>query len=100
MPKTTRRFRRKASHKLDRNRLQALALTAGAGFLAERLMFNGLERGWRKFRGDDPPTDPAHPDVDWREAMAWTAITGLAVATIGLAARRGAAAGWQRFQDR
>ena len=96
--KKFRQLRRKATHKLDRKRLQALALTAGAGFIAERLVFNGLERGWRLVSGGDPPTDPDAPDVSWKEALAWTAITGLAVATVSLAARRGAAAGWERFQ--
>ena len=98
--KTKRKLARFVGRHLDGNRLQLVALSAGAGLVAERLAFNALSRGWRAVRGDDPPTDPEHPDVAWKEALAWAAISGVTVALVGLAARRGAAAGWKLAQAR
>jgi hypothetical protein len=98
--KTKRKLARLAAHYLDGNRLQLVALSAGAGLVAERLAFNALSRGWRAVRGDDPPSDPEHPDVEWKEALAWAALSGVTMALVGLAARRGAAAGFKRAHAR
>jgi hypothetical protein len=97
--KVTRKLVRRFRTKLD-GHLPLMAVTAGAGLLAERLVYNALASGWRALRGDDPPSEPESADVDWREAIAWVAVSGLAMALVGLAARRGAAAGWARAQQR
>lgn len=104
MGKPARKVKRKLGRKigsiLDGGHLPLMAVTAGAGLLAERLAYNALASGWRKVRGDDPPSEPESSEVQWREALAWVAVSGLTLALVGLAARRGAAAGWRRAQER
>ena len=91
--KLSRRFRKQAK----RPRVQYLLLTTGAAFLAERLARTAITQGWRVARGEDPPRNPERLEVSWSAALGWTAVTGLAIAMAGLAARRGAAAGWKRY---
>jgi hypothetical protein len=100
MSKLKRRLSRLASRTVASDRFALLAVSAGAGLLAERLAVQALARGWRAVRGDDPPSDPQRADVEWREALAWTALSGLTLALVGLAARRGAAAGWKAARER
>ena len=54
-----------------------------------------LEAGWRKARHDDPPRNPAAPGTQWSEALAWAAVSGVAVAAARMVAARGAAATWK-----
>lgn len=56
-----------------------------------------LKESWRRTTGDDPPENPAAPQVTWGTALAWAAASTAVVAVSRLAARRGAAAGWERI---
>jgi hypothetical protein len=58
-------------------------------------MRKALEAGWRKAKHDDPPKNPAAPGTAWSEALAWAAVSGIAVAAARLVAARGAAATWK-----
>jgi hypothetical protein len=83
-------------HRLDERqqwRLLAGAASAAAAPLAER----AVVAAWRAITDEDPPEDPAGPDVDWGRALAWTAASAVVVALIQVAARRGAAIAWQRY---
>lgn len=71
-------------------------VSAGAAMLAAVIIRQGMRAAWRYGRGE-PPRNPASPDVDWREAVAWTSFVGLAVGLGRLFARRGAASAWRRF---
>lgn len=51
---------------------------------------------WERQVGQDPPMNPADPDTDWGEALAWTLVTGALVGVARLFARRGAAALWAK----
>ncbi|HEV8242165.1 MAG TPA: DUF4235 domain-containing protein [Thermoanaerobaculia bacterium] len=93
LSKLSRRFRKQA-HK---PRIQYLLLTTGAAFLAERVARTAITQGWRVARGEDPPRNPERLEVTWSAALGWTAVTGLVIALAGLAARRGAAAGWKHY---
>lgn len=55
-----------------------------------------LKGGWRAATGEDPPDNPAAPDVTWTQALAWAGASAAVVAVSRLAARRGATAGWER----
>ncbi|HVW80441.1 MAG TPA: DUF4235 domain-containing protein [Mycobacteriales bacterium] len=55
-----------------------------------------LTSGWKKATGSEPPADPANPDVRWREAAGWAALSAAAVAIARLAAQRRVAATWRR----
>jgi hypothetical protein len=54
-----------------------------------------LDAAWRAARHDDPPRNPAAPDTNWSEALAWAALSAVAIAGARLVANRGAAAVWK-----
>lgn len=72
-------------------RIMALAFAVPTGIAVRK----AIEAGWRKTRHDDPPKNPAAPGTQWSEAIAWAAVSGLAVAAARLVAARGAAATWK-----
>jgi hypothetical protein len=55
-----------------------------------------LTRGWKKATGNEPPADPANPDVRWRDAAGWAAASAAVVALARLVAQRRVAATWRR----
>lgn len=79
----------------DRNAWAAVA--AGAAILGGAAVRQGLQQAWKLTMDEDPPRDPAASDVPWRQAIIWTVATGALVGLGSLIARRGAAAGWERF---
>ncbi len=74
-------------------RVMAMAFAIPAGFAAEK----ALAAGWRAVRKSDPPRNPAAPGTDWAEALAWAAVSGLAVAGARLLAARAAVATYKRL---
>lgn len=50
-----------------------------------------LDKGWQVSTGKKPPENPADPDVEVWEAVAWAAATGAAVALARMFAQRRAA---------
>ena len=63
----------------------ASALTAAA--VAKK----ALNSGWRAATGKQPPANPADPDVDFKEAVAWAAVSGTLIALARMLAGRKAA---------
>lgn len=56
---------------------------------------------WDKVIPDtDPPEDPTDPDTSARDAIVWTALTGLGVGISTVVAQRTAAKGWTRATGR
>ncbi len=76
-------------------RMQWSLVAGAAGVLAVLVARRGLADGWRWWWGDDPPENPATPDVTWPQALAWAGATGAAMALARLLALRGSAAGWR-----
>ena len=72
--------------------LFAATASAAAAPIAER----ALVAAWRSAVGDEPPEDPAGPDVDWWRDIAWTTAAAVAVTVAQVVARRGAALVWER----
>ena len=66
--------------------------------VAGRLMERGLERGWRAWKDDDPPSFKRGDT--WSQALAWTALSAAAVAGAELVARRSAHLGLSRVTGR
>ncbi|MGH3346419.1 MAG: DUF4235 domain-containing protein [Nocardioides sp.] len=56
----------------------SLVSVLGAAMVAKK----ALNTGWKAATGKTPPANPADPDVDVKEAVAWAAVSG---ALIGLA---------------
>lgn len=71
--------------------LFASAAALAVGFAGRRL----LEGGWELATGEEPPENPAAPDVTWAQALTWAAASAAVVAVSRILAQRGAAAGWQ-----
>jgi thiazole synthase ThiGH ThiG subunit len=50
-----------------------------------------LTTGWKAATGKQPPANPADPDVDMKEAVAWAVASGTLVALARMLASRRAA---------
>ena len=74
-----------------------LLVGAGAAMVAGRLVERGLNTGWRAVKDEDPPERPWKRGESWPAALAWTALSAAAVATVELVARRGAHIGLKRL---
>jgi hypothetical protein len=76
--------------------LVAMATAALAGLAVRQ----ALNTGWQLVQEEEPPENPASRHVSWRQALAWTVATSVAVSVVQLVAQRGAAAGWNKVQGR
>jgi len=71
-------------------------LASGAAVGAVVLTKPIIERIWRLVFRSEPPGNPAHQDVAWRDALVWALFTGALVGVIRLLAQRVAAGAWQK----
>lgn len=55
-----------------------------------------IERSWKVVTGSEPPGNPAHEDVAWRDAIMWAVITGAVIGLVRLVAQRSAAGAWNK----
>ena len=55
-----------------------------------------ITRAWQTATGAEPPGNPAHEDVTWRDAIMWAVITGAVVGLVRLVAQRSAAGAWAK----
>jgi hypothetical protein len=83
-------FLKYKTRQINSRRATWLLVSAGAAMVAGRLVERGLETGWRALKKEDPPEHPWRGGQSWPAALAWTALSAAAVATVELAARRGA----------
>jgi hypothetical protein len=51
----------------------------------------GLNTSWKVATGKKPPENPADPDVDIWEAVAWATVSGVAIGVARMLAQRKAA---------
>ncbi len=65
----------------------SLVAAVGAAALAKK----ALNTSWRAATGKNPPANPADPDVDIWEAVAWAAVSGTFVGIARMLASRKAA---------
>lgn len=65
----------------------SLVAALGAASVAKK----ALDGGWKAATGKQPPVNPADPDVDVWEAVAWAAASGTFVAIAKMLAQRRAA---------
>jgi hypothetical protein len=71
------------------NGLLVSGIAAGGAFLVRR----ALGYGWKKTMKSDPPKTPADRNVDFKEALAWTLLTGVVAALVRLFIRRNVVVG-------
>ncbi|MDQ4051546.1 MAG: DUF4235 domain-containing protein [Actinomycetota bacterium] len=65
----------------------SLVAALGAAALARKT----IDKSWKLATGKKPPENPADPDIDIWEAVAWAAVTGAFVALARMMAQRRAA---------
>ena len=75
-----------------------LLVGAGTAMVAGRLMDRGLEKGYRAWKDEEPPS--FNRGDSWSKALAWTALSAAAVATAELVARRSADLGLKRLSGK
>lgn len=68
----------------------------GSAIAASMAVRQGLQAGWKVWKDEEPPSNPAANSVSWGEALTWTVAVGAAVGLGRLLAERGAAAGWRK----
>jgi hypothetical protein len=73
--------------KKDGGKLLATIATAGAVFVARKL----VTVAWTRATGKVPPTDPSDPAVRFGEAAAWAVVVGITVEMARLFASRATA---------
>jgi hypothetical protein len=86
---------KKARHK-QTEKVMWILVGAGAAMLASELMERSMKAGWRAVMSEDPPTNPESLDTGWKEALAWTAMSAIAIGLSQTFAKRGASLGWER----
>ena len=69
-----------------------LVATTVAAIVARK----ALNATWKVATGKQPPQNPAHPDVSIAEAVAWAAVSGVAVGLARMFASRKAANYYRR----
>ena len=67
------------------------AFSLGSALLGASAAKKGLTKFWRSATGKNPPANPADPDVAVKEAVAWAAVSGVAVGLARMFAARRAA---------
>jgi hypothetical protein len=72
------------------------AVATGAAVGGVALTKPLVERTWRLVVGSEPPGNPAHENVAWRDAILWAVVSGAVVGLIRLLAQRTAAGAWQK----
>ncbi|WP_139978406.1 DUF4235 domain-containing protein [Nocardioides litoris] len=70
----------------------SLAAALGAAQVAKR----GLDVSWKAATRKQPPENPADPDVELREAVAWAVFSGAVVGLARMLAQRRAASYYHR----
>jgi hypothetical protein len=73
-------------------RLLGTAFAVPAGIAVRK----ATDAAWFAARGTQPPKNPAAPGVGWPDALAWAAVSGIAVAAGRLLAARGAALAYEK----
>jgi hypothetical protein len=81
--------KKKKKHKLSNDELWSM-MAAGSATLAGAAVRSLLNKSWKTVMKNDPPLNPASADTSWKEAIAWTVASSVAVGLAQLLARRGA----------
>ncbi|OYP28885.1 DUF4235 domain-containing protein [Rhodopirellula sp. MGV] len=74
--------------------LLAYAAAIAATFAARQ----ALQASWRTALDREPPKNPSSPEVDWKDALLWGAVSGAIVGMVRIASRRSASAFCDRMR--
>jgi hypothetical protein len=65
-----------------------------------RVLRKGLETGWRRTQGGEPPRDPKAPNAKLTDILAWAGLSALSLAIGQFIASRGAALAYRGLTGR
>jgi hypothetical protein len=71
------------------------ALTIAVGIPVGVVTKKSIETVWSTTHPDDPPRKPKDPNVRWRDAIGWAALSAVGVVAADLITRRGAEEVWR-----
>jgi hypothetical protein len=71
-----------------------------SALVAAAVAKKAIDTGWRAATGKNPPENPADPDVQMGEAVAWAVVSGTFVALARMLAQRRAADYYRRSAGR
>ena len=91
---------KQAEDERNKGRQMWKLLGTGTAIATGMLTARALDATWRTATGHPPPTKPEHPDIGGREAIAWAAISGLAIGVAKTYAIRRAARYWVKSTGR
>lgn len=72
-------------------------VAAGSTMLVGMAVRAALNKSWKAVTKNNPPLNPASADTSWKEALAWTVASSIAVGLGQLLARRGADTLWNQI---
>jgi hypothetical protein len=75
-------------------------LNSGSAVAAGMVTAKALNATWKTATGHEPPAKPEHPDLGAREAIAWAALSGMAIGVAKVYATRRAAVYWVKSTGR
>lgn len=81
---------------MKKDKMMWRGVALGSAALAAMGARSGLRAGWRRWRDEEPPDNPARRGVGWTDALVWAGVMGLAAGVARVTARRLAAGGWER----
>ena len=64
--------------------ISALVMTLAATAVAKKI----ADTTWKIGAGKEPPTDPADPDIELREAVVWAVVSGAIISLVRLGISR------------
>lgn len=74
-------------------------LMTGAAIAAGVATRRACKTLWTKWRGSEPPVNPADSQVTWSDAIIWAASVGAAVGVARVLSRRSTTAAVRRFKS-
>lgn len=89
-----KKVKKKAVAKTQFKALDKVSLMAST--MATRYL---LKKGWKLFTNQkEPPKNPSSPNVNWRDALLWGAVSGLVFNLAKITAHRFATGWWQEHK--
>ena len=86
---------RKQQALLSNDKMWSL-VAAGSAMMVGMAVKALLNKSWKAVTKQNPPLNPASRDTSWKEAIAWTVASSVAIGVAELIARRGADTLWQK----
>lgn len=75
------------------------AFAAGSAMVAAAGARKLVRGGWRGVRDEEPPENPSASSVEWKDALMWGLLIGVASGLARILSRRGAAGVWKSALD-